>query len=96
MKVKSTLQYFILAFFLSLTASVAYAGGLDTATNAMTELKTWAFSFGGVCALCYLIYNVIMAFMEKKSWSDVGMALVYCSLAGGALYAGNWALELFK
>ncbi|QBP89926.1 hypothetical protein FORC81_p442 (plasmid) [Escherichia coli] len=20
-----------------------------------------------------------MAFMEKKSWSDVGMALVYCS-----------------
>ncbi|EDC1303157.1 conjugal transfer protein, partial [Salmonella enterica subsp. enterica serovar Typhimurium] len=25
MKVKSTLQYFILAFFLSLTASVAYA-----------------------------------------------------------------------
>ncbi len=52
MKVKSTLQYFILAFFLSLTASVAYAGGLDTATNTMTELKTWAFSFGGVCALC--------------------------------------------
>lgn len=74
----------------------AYAGGLDTATNTMIELKTWAFSFGGVCALCYLIYNVIMAFMEKKSWSDVGMALVYCSLAGGALYAGNWALELFK
>ncbi|STJ26282.1 conjugal transfer prepropilin [Escherichia coli] len=53
-------------FFLSLTASVAYAGGLDTATNTMTELKTWAFGFGGVCALCYLIYNIIMAFMEKK------------------------------
>ncbi|HCX5125583.1 TPA: conjugal transfer protein [Escherichia coli] len=96
MKVKSTLQYFILAFFLSLTASVAYAGGLDTATTTMTEIKTWAFGFGGVCALCYLIYNIIMAFMEKKSWSDVGMALIYCSLAGGALYAGNWALSLFQ
>ncbi|MGD2832273.1 conjugal transfer protein [Escherichia coli] len=96
MKVKSTLQYFILAFFLSLTASVAYAGGLDTATNTMTELKTWAFGFVGLCALLYLIYNLIMAFMEKKTWSDAAMALVYCSLAGGVLVGGNWALELFK
>ena len=79
MKVKSTLQYFILAFFLSLTASVAYAGGLDTATNTMTELKTWAFGFGGVCALCYLIYNIIMAFMEKKSWSDVVIHIYNCA-----------------
>ncbi|HFH5621793.1 conjugal transfer protein [Escherichia coli] len=96
MKVKSTLQYFILAFFLSLTASVAYAGGLESGTTALTELKTWAFTICGICAVGYLIYCIIMAFMEKKSWSDVGMALVYCTLAGGALVGGNWALSLFQ
>lgn len=97
MNIKSFLQNFILALFLSCTSSIAFAGGgLDTATDAITEIKVWAFSFVGVCALCYLIYNIIMAFMERKSWSDAGMALVYCSFAGGALFAGNWALDLFK
>lgn len=37
-----------------------------------------------------------MAFMERKSWGDVGMALGYCALAGGAVVGGTWALELFQ
>jgi len=96
MKTKSFLQYFICALLLSLTSTLSYAGGLNTATDTLTELKTWAFGFVGLCALLYLIYNLIMAFMEKKSWSDAGMSLVYCALAGGVLAGGNWALELFK
>ncbi|ELH6552590.1 conjugal transfer protein [Escherichia coli] len=96
MNIKSFLQNFILALFLSCASSISFAGGLDKATDTLTEIKVWAFSFVGVCALCYLIYNIIMAFMERKSWSDAGMALVYCSFAGGALFAGNWALDLFK
>ncbi|HCB1657218.1 TPA: conjugal transfer protein [Citrobacter farmeri] len=46
--------------------------------------------------MVYLLYCVGMAFMERKTWGDVGMALVYCTLAGGAVYGGTWALELFQ
>ncbi|EIO8946027.1 conjugal transfer protein [Salmonella enterica] len=46
--------------------------------------------------MVYLLYNIAMAFMERKSWGDVGMALVYCTLAGGAVVGGTWALDLFQ
>ncbi|EAT0039945.1 conjugal transfer protein [Salmonella enterica] len=59
-------------------------------------MKTWLFTFTGVGALVYLLYNIVMAFMERKSWGDVGMALVYCTLAGGAVVGGTWALDLFQ
>ncbi|EAW9895439.1 conjugal transfer protein [Salmonella enterica] len=59
-------------------------------------MKTWLFTFVGVGALVYLLYNIAMAFMERKSWGDVGMALVYCTLAGGAVVGGTWALDLFQ
>ncbi|MGY3883808.1 TrbC/VirB2 family protein [Aeromonas veronii] len=72
------------------------AGGLNAATTALSDLKTWLFAFVGIGALVYLLYCVGMAFMERKTWGDVGMGLVYCTLAGGAVYGGTWALELFQ
>lgn len=72
------------------------AGGLQAGTDAATTIKTWLYGFVGVCAFIYLLYNVLMALAERKQWSDVGMALVYCSIAGGALAGGEWAMSLFK
>ncbi len=70
------------------------AGGLDNGTDALTDVKTWIFVILGIAALIYLAYNIIWAFMEKKSWNDVGVALLQVICAGGALAGGNWALGL--
>ena len=84
-----------LGFLGSFLAMPAFAGLAD-ATNALTEIKSWLFTFVGVAALVYLLYNVLMAIMERKSWGEVGMALAYCAMAGGAIVGGNWAIGLFK
>lgn len=70
------------------------AGGLDSGTDALTNIKTWIFIILGIAALIYLAYCIIWAFMEKKSWNDVGVALLQVICAGGALAGGNWALNL--
>lgn len=86
------------AFFICAIASApAFAGGgLDAATSALTDIKTWLFTFVGIAALVYLLYCCGMAFAERKTWSEVGMALIYCALAGGAVVGGTWALDLFQ
>lgn len=71
-------------------------GGLQAGTNALTDFKVWLFTIVGIAALVYLIYNILMAFMERKQWSEVGMAFLYCSVAGGVLVGGNWMLSLFQ
>ncbi|HED3891540.1 TPA: conjugal transfer protein [Morganella morganii] len=43
----------------------------------------------------YLLYLVVMTFMERKQWSDVGMGLVYCAGAGGILLAGNYFVGMW-
>jgi len=93
------LKQFKLFIFIMLMSfvNVSFAGGgLQAGTSALTEFKTWLFSIAGIGALVYLIYNIAMAFMERKQWNEVGMAFLYCSVAGGALAGGNWMLELFK
>lgn len=95
---KKSRNFFIIVttLLLCFTNQVLAAGGLQAGTSALTNIKTWLFTFVGVGALVYLLYNVAMAFMERKSWGDVGMALVYCTLAGGAVVGGTWALDLFQ
>jgi hypothetical protein len=92
--IKSALGAF---FICAVISTPAFAGGgLDAATDALTTIKTWLFTFVGVAALVYLLYCCGMAFAERKTWSEVGMALIYCALAGGAVVGGTWALDLFQ
>ncbi len=86
----------MMGFLACLLSSLCFAGGLDSATDALSEIKTWLFGFVGLSALVYLLYMVLMAFLERKSWSEVALALVYCAIAGGAVVGGTWALGLFK
>ncbi|MGG5276283.1 hypothetical protein [Pseudomonas syringae pv. coryli] len=67
------------------------AGGLDEATNQANEIKTWAYGFLGVGVFLYLIYNVIMALLDKKPWADVLVATAYVGVAGAVLVLGDWA-----
>ncbi|AJI85177.1 trbC/VIRB2 family protein (plasmid) [Yersinia frederiksenii Y225] len=88
-----------LLFTIILISEPAFAAGglgnLNKSTDALEEIKTWLFGIAGVSALIYMVYLVVMAFAEKKSWNDVMMALVYCAVAGGCLMAGNWALSMW-
>ncbi|MFM4936160.1 hypothetical protein ACET94_16740 [Aeromonas veronii] len=71
------------------------AGGLDAGTNAMSDIKIWLYSFLAVVAVLILLYNITMALFERKTWGDVGMALVYVTAAGGSVLAGEWAWRVF-
>lgn len=95
-KVNQTVKSIAIIALCTVAMPVFAAGGLPAATDAANNLKTWLYGFVGICAFLYLLYNITMAFAERKQWSDVGMALVYCAIAGGALVGGEWAMSIFK
>lgn len=78
-----------------LFSGVTYAGGLQAGTDLLNDIKFWGYGFIASGALVYVIYTVAMALMERKQWSDVGMALVYCAIAGGCVLAGEFMLALW-
>lgn len=94
-KTVQTIFLFTGCFFLQTAFAAGGLGNLNKATDALKEIKFWLFAFVGLAAIVYLLYCIAMTFAERKSWSDVGMALIYCCLAGGAILGGNWALALF-
>lgn len=71
------------------------AGGLDVATDKANEIKTWAYGFLGVGVFLYLIYNVVMALLDKKPWADVLIATTYVAVAGAVLVLGDWAWSVW-
>ncbi|CQQ96792.1 TrbC/VIRB2 family [Yersinia enterocolitica] len=91
---------FAFIFFVFAFANPALAAGglgnLDKATDALQEIADWLYIFVGVGAVLYIIYLVGMALFEKKQWSDVGMGLGYCAIAGGIVMGADWAIGLFK
>ncbi|BFU61214.1 TPA: conjugal transfer protein TraC [Haemophilus influenzae] len=83
-----------LAMFVSVDAFAA-GGGLNAATTEATNIKNWAYKFLGVAALGYIIFNVIMAYVGRKGWGEVFMAVVYAAIAGAAIVLGEWAWSIW-
>lgn len=75
--------------------ALAQSGGLEVATDKVDEIKTWAYGFLGVGVFCYMIYNVIMALLDRKQWADVLIALGYVAIAGGVIVAAEWAWSIW-
>jgi len=84
----------LVCLMLALFTTNALAGGLDSGTDAVSNIKVWIFTILGIAALIYLAYMIIFAFLDRKSWSDVGVALIQVICAGGALAGGTWGLSL--
>lgn len=80
----------VLSMFISADVFAA-GGGLNAATTEASNIKNWAYKFLGVAALGYIIFNVIMAYVGRKGWGEVFMAVVYAAIAGGAIALGEWA-----
>ncbi len=73
----------------------ALAAGLDDATDAVDEIKTWAYTFLGTVVFVFIIYKVIMALMDKETWGDVLGGLGKVALAGGVIVAAEWAWAIW-
>ena len=85
------------ALLLAYAAAPSWAlGGLDKAKASADEIRTGLFALVGVVALIYMIYLGVMAFSEKKSWSDFGWGAVHVSCVGGAVALASWAWTLFQ
>ena len=70
-------------------------GGLEKAQSAADDVKTGLFAVVGVVALIYMTYLGVMAFTEKKSWSDFGWGIVHVGAVGGSVQLGSWGWTLF-
>lgn len=80
---------------LPMTAMAAGGGGLDQATQAMDEFRTWAYGALAIGCLIYMLYKVTMAFLEKHSWGDVFQGLAYCAIAGGIMVAADFMWNIW-
>lgn len=97
----SALNLFLFAFTIAIFAisnpalAAGGLGSLDKATDALQSIVDWLYIFIGVGAVLYLVWLVGMALFERKQWSDVGMGIGYCAIAGGVVMCADWALGMF-
>lgn len=98
MRIAQNLKKMAMGASLAIVTQAALAGsggGMEAATSAAEEIKTGLYAFVGVVAAIYLLWLGVMAFSEKKSWSDFGWGVVYVSLVGAAMALATWAWSLF-
>ena len=89
-------QMFFASVMLTLAAPAFAIGGLDKANDLAQQIQTGAYALLGTGASLYLIYMVLMAFTEKKTWADFGWAVVYVCIAGAVLALASWAWSAFS
>lgn len=83
-----------LAMCLSMDAFAA-GGGLNAANTEANNIKSWAYKFLGIVAIGYIIFNVIMAYVGRKGWGEVFMAIVYAAIGGASIVLGEWAWSIW-
>lgn len=102
--VVSTQNYFLLlvviafALFIFLFSGDAYAssGGLTKMESEANNWKTAAYSFIGVCAIIYLLWEGGKLWGNKIDWMDFGVCCLKVAVVGGVpalgvYFWGVWA-----
>lgn len=90
----------LMIVLLPLTIGVANAqagglSGLDDATKLLDDIFDWGRIFVLSVASLYFLYLVIMAFLERKTWTDVMIGGVWCIIAGAAAMLAKWAVGIY-
>jgi hypothetical protein len=70
-------------------------GGLNEAITQLQEIKTWCYAFLSIGVFIYLMYNVMLALLDRKQWSDVLISVGYVALAGAINVIGEWAWHIW-
>ncbi len=86
------LTFLMMAFIPSFAMA---AGGLDEATSAIQTFQTWLYGFLGVGVLVYMIYQIILAMLEKQTWGDVFVSVGKVAAAGGSVALATWAWSIW-
>ena len=81
MKFKSFFLVSIL--FMLLTGNALAGGGLSSLDAEATNFSGWLYGFIGITATIYLLVKGIMVKMQKATWGDFGMAVVWVIILGG-------------
>jgi hypothetical protein len=76
-------------------ASASTSAGMTKAVGVAQDFQTGLYMLAGAAGGIYLIYLGLMAFMEKKSWSDFGMGVVHVAVLGAAVSIAGWAWTAF-
>lgn len=79
----------------AMTMPVYAAGGLDKATSAVEEFRFWLYTFLGVGCICYMVYQIILAMLEKQPWGDVVTATGKVAVAGGSVALATFAWSIW-
>jgi len=78
-----------------LCCAPAFAGGLDSGTQAANTFKIWFYSFCGICAVIYLSWNGLELWAKKIVWADFGEAIAKVAGVGAVVVIAPWAWNLF-
>lgn len=94
---KNKISIFYLVVLLSMFIPNAFAaGGLESGIQATSDLKSSAYKWLAIVASGYIIFNIAMAYIGRKGWGDVAMAVIYCAIAGGAISLGIYAWGIWS
>ena len=80
---------------ITLSNPVLAAGGLDEATDALDTFRGWLYGFLGVGVLVYMVYQVILAMLDKQPWGDVVVSVGKVAVAGGSIALATWAWSIW-
>jgi len=78
-----------------LCCAPAFAGGLDSGTQAGNTFKIWFYSFCGICAVIYLLWVGLELWSDKARWADFGLAIGKVAAVGAVVIIAPWAWNLF-
>lgn len=89
----------LLTILIPLSLGIANAAGglsgLDEATKLLDDIFDWGRIFVLSVASLYFLYLVVMAFLERKTWTDVLIGGVWCIVAGAAAMLAKWAVGIY-
>ena len=75
---------------------MALAGGLGQVESKVTEYRDILHKVLGVAAGLFIVIEVILLWLNKRQWADIGMDAVKVGLGGAAILLAGWAWELFQ
>ena len=95
MKSPRQLECLALVLVTLLLCTPAFAGGLDSGTQAVNSFKLWFYGFVGACASLYLLWVGLEVWSDKARWADFGMAVGKVAAVGATTVIVPWAWNLF-
>lgn len=78
-----------------LVSSSANASALGKLTTILTSWKDELYTLLGILSFLYVMWYAIQAKMERKQWSEVGVAVFQVAIVGGISVAVPFAWTFF-